>query len=159
MNGHNLHCLVQALKNCYLHLRQHGATAKTFLSAYFPAANKWADVTNEDISMALKTATTILDYPTAKGIPIKGIDMHSLRSGGANTLSLAGFSDTQIQKMGRWHGATFKEYIREELAFFSEGISKQMKQKFHFVNVTGNSFNNITDDLVATNYTVIATVE
>jgi hypothetical protein len=101
-------------------LHQHGATAKTFLSAYIPAANKLADVTNKDISMALKTAATVLNYPTAKGIPIKRIDTHSLRSGRANVLSLADFSDMQIQKMRRWHGATFKEYIREELTSFLE---------------------------------------
>ncbi len=51
------------------------------------------------------------------------IDTHLLRSGGANALSLAGYLDTQIQKMGRWQGATFKEYIREELAGFLEGMS------------------------------------
>jgi hypothetical protein len=50
--------------------------------------------------VALNQAATVLDYPIAKGIPIKRIDTHSLRSGGANNLSLAGFSDTQIQKMG-----------------------------------------------------------
>jgi hypothetical protein len=53
-----------------------------------------------------------------------------------------------MQKMGRWRGATFKEYIREELACFSEGMSIQMKKKFHFVNVAGNAFTDITDDLV-----------
>jgi len=39
------------------------------------------------------------------------VDTHSLRSGGANALALAGYTETQIQKMGRWKGATFKEYI------------------------------------------------
>ncbi len=104
-------------------------------------------------------AATVLNYPMAKGIPIEHINTHSLCSGGANTLSLAGFSDTQIPKTGRLRRATFKEYIREELASFSEGMSKQMKQKFHFVNVAGNSFNDITYDLVVMNYTVNATAE
>jgi hypothetical protein len=108
---------------------------------------------------ALKQAATVLDYPIAKGIPIKRIDTHSLRSGGANALSLAGFSDTQTQKMGRWRGATFKEYVREELASFSEGMSTKMKQKFHFVNVAGNSMNDITESIIASEYTVNATQE
>ena len=103
---------------------------------------------------ALKRAATVLDYPIAKGIPIKRINTHSLRSGGANALSLAGFSDTQIQKMGRWRGATFKEYVREELASFSEGMSTKMKQKFHFFNVAGNSMYDITENIIATKYTV-----
>jgi hypothetical protein len=70
------------------------------------------DITAENISRALKSvAAEELQYPTCKGIPIERINTHSLRSGGANALALAGYSDTQMQKMGRWWGATFKEYI------------------------------------------------
>ena len=106
------------------------------------------------MSKALKAAATVLEYPTPKGIPIDHIDTHSLRSGGANALSLSGYSDTQIQKMGRWRGATFKEYIREELVCFSEGMSKSMKKKFDFVNIAGNAFNTITDDLIDREYKI-----
>jgi hypothetical protein len=143
-----MHCPVRAIGRRYLHLRHNGATAKTFLSTYFPNSGQRSDISNEEITKALKTAATILEYPTVKGIPIDRIDTHSLRSGGTNALSLAGFSDTQIQKMGCWCGATFKEYIREELACFSEGMSTQMKKKFQFVNVAGNAFTDITDELV-----------
>ena len=115
--------------------------------AYFTEPTQSSDITNEDITVALKLAATILEYPTVKGIPIDRIDTHSLRSGGANALSLAGFSDTEIQKMGWWRGATFKEYIREELACFSEGMSTKMKQKFHYMNVAGNAFRDITAEL------------
>ena len=100
----------------------------------------------EDISRALKAAATELQYPTTKGIPIARINTHSLRSGGANALALAGYSDTQIQKMGRWRGATFKEYIREELACYARNMSKDMKRKFNFVNIAGNAFTDIPDD-------------
>jgi hypothetical protein len=100
-NGDKDHCPVRALGRRYLHLRHHGATAKMFLSAYYTESKQRADITNEDISIALKQAATILDYPTAKGIPIDRIDTHSLHSGGANALSLSGFLDTQIQKIGR----------------------------------------------------------
>jgi hypothetical protein len=110
-----------------------GADAKTYLSVYHDDKGTRGDITNEDISRALKVAATVLDYPNAKGIPIDRIDMHSLRSGGANALSLAGYSDTQIQKMGRWRGATFKEYIHEELACFLEGMSTSMKKQFNFI--------------------------
>jgi hypothetical protein len=100
------------------------------------------------VSIALKAAAATLDYPTAKGIPINRIDTHSLCSGGANALSLAGYSNTQIQKMGRWRGATFKEYICKELACFSEGMSTRMKPKMDFVNVAGNMLTSITDELL-----------
>ncbi len=76
---------------------------------------------NENNSKGLKMAATLLHYPTMQGILIERIDTHSLRSGGANALALSGYSDTQIQKMGSWKGATFKEYICEELACYSAG--------------------------------------
>ncbi len=87
-----------------------------------------------------------MQYPTTKGIPIERINTHSLRSGGANALALAGYSDTQIQKLGQWRGATFKEYIWEELACYATGMLKDMKQNFNFVNIAGNAFTDINKD-------------
>jgi hypothetical protein len=45
--------------------------------------------------------------------------------------------------MGRWRGATFKEYIREELACYARNMSRDMKRKFKFVNIAGNAFTEI----------------
>jgi hypothetical protein len=135
-------CSVRALGRRYIHIRQHGGTAKTTLSSYW-SDGKRGDVTAEHISKALKPAAMDLQYPTDKGIPITQINTHSLQSGGANALSLNGYSDTQIQKMGQWHRATFKEYIREELATYSRNMSRDMKRKFNFVNIAGNAFTEI----------------
>ena len=66
------------------------------------------DLNAKDMSAALKFATTPLNYLSLKGIPIDRVETHSLRYGGANTLSLAGYSNRDIQKMGRWRGETFK---------------------------------------------------
>ena len=104
------------------------------------------------MSRHLKLAAGLLNYPTRKGIPIKRVDTHSLRGGGANALALSDFSDTQIQKMGRWCGATFKEYIREELANFLDGMSKAMKTTFNFMNVAGNAFQDITHMVLTMEY-------
>ena len=138
-NGEEYFCPVRALARHFIHIRQHGGSAKSFLSSYWTNGIR-ADVKAEDISRALKAAATELQYPTTKGIPIARINTHSLRSGGANALALAGYSDTQIQKMGRWRGATFKEYIREELACYARNMSRDMKCKFNFVNIAGNAF-------------------
>ncbi len=110
------------------------------------------DVCGEDISKELKLAATILQYPTTRGIPIERIDMHSLWSGSANALALLGYSDTQIQKMGRWKGATFKEFICEELACYSAGMTTNMKQNFKFVNISGNAYHDITTKCVKEDY-------
>jgi hypothetical protein len=109
-------------------------------------------VTAEHISQALKVAVATLNYPAQKGIPIDHVDTHSLRSGGANVLALSGFTDMQIQKMVRWKGATFKEYMQDELACFSAGMLTSMKRKFDFVNIAGNAFNTITDALIDREY-------
>jgi hypothetical protein len=47
--------------------------------------------------MGLKSAATTLNYPEENDIPIELVDTHSLRGGGANALSLAGYSDRDIQ--------------------------------------------------------------
>ncbi len=81
-----------------------------------------------------------LQYPTNKGILI------SLHSSGPDALALVGYSNTQIQKMGPWHRAVFKEYIREELACYARGMSRDTKQKFNFVNIAGNAFTKINNE-------------
>jgi hypothetical protein len=88
-----------------------GVDMKTFLSAHYNDKGQRSDIINEDVSKALKVAATVLDYPMAKGISVDHIDTHLLQSGGTNALSVAGYSDTQSQKMDRWQGAAFKEYI------------------------------------------------
>ena len=138
-NGKTYNCPVRALGRRYRHLRAHRATAKTYLSAFWEEGLRY-DVTAEDIGVALKQAVAALEYPAVKGIPVERINTHSLHSGGANALALSGYSDTQIQKMGRWRGATFKEYIQEELACYAAGMSGDMKQKFNFVNIAGMHF-------------------
>ena len=150
-NGDPYFCPVRALGRRWTHISTHRGSRTTVLSSYW-MNNIQREVNAEHISRALKVAATMLQYPSKKGIPIQRVNTHSLRSGGANALSLAGYSDTQIQKMGRWRGATFKEYIREELACFSKGMSVDMKRNFKFVNIAGNAFHDVTDDIVLEEY-------
>ena len=122
MNGKAVHCPIRVLGRRVVHLRQHGASKSSFLSTFYHKGKRY-DVVGEYISKALKMKATLLEYPETRGIPIELVDTHSLRCGGANALALSGYSDTQIQKMIRWRGATFKEYIREQLTYYSEGMT------------------------------------
>jgi hypothetical protein len=54
----------------------------------------------------------------------------------------------KYEKMGRWKGETFKEYIREKLACYSAGMSTNMKCNLKFVNVSGNAHHDITTTCV-----------
>ncbi len=101
---------------------------------------------------ALKVVATVLEYPTAKGIPIDRIDTHSFRSGGANALSLSGFSDTQIQNKGTV-ARRYVQIIHPRRAV-CVGMSKSMKKKFNSVNIAGNALNTITNDMINREYEV-----
>ena len=151
INGDPYHCPVRALGRRVLHIRLHTTDYTTFLSAFFVNTTRF-DVTDRDIRTSVKQAAVALRYPELKGIPILRVDTHSLQSGGANALSLAGFSDREIQKMGRWRSATFKEYIREELACFSKGMSRKMRRRFVFVNIAGGVYTDITDQVIPLPY-------
>ena len=156
-NGDLYHCPVRALGRRYVHIRKHTNDTSTCLSSYFETSStstRRADVTDKNIRSELKLAAIALEYPALKGIPVDRIDTHSLRSGGANALALSGYSDREIQKMGRWRSATFKEYIREELNIYSMGMSKQMKRRFNFVNIAGGVYHDVTTATILTNYTV-----
>jgi hypothetical protein len=69
-NGKRWHFPVRALARRYLHLCNMGANSKTFLLAYYNDKGQRSNITNKDVSKALKVAATALDYPTAKGIPV-----------------------------------------------------------------------------------------
>ncbi len=143
-NGNLLLCPVCALGRQYLHFEPTEPRKKTIISAYYHEGKRF-DVTSDHVSGALKTAATVLEYPILKGIPMEQVNTHSLRSGGAKALALSGYSDMQIQKMGCWRGATFKECVQNELACFSTGMSWDMQKKFGFVNIAGNAFSDSTD--------------
>ena len=78
-------------------------------------------------------------------------------------LALSGYSDTQIQKMGRWKGASFKEYIQEDLACYSGGMSRDMKISFGFMNISAGSKRDVivdvTNNMTVTDYNTVAWTE
>ena len=119
------------------------------MSAYW-AEGKRKDLNAENMSASLKFSATALNYPSLKGIPIDRLDTYSLRYVGSNALSLAGYSDRDIQKMVRRRGENFKEYIREELHCFAEGISTAMKKHFKIFNIAGGAYIKLVDVTITT---------
>ena len=126
-NGDEIFSPVKALGMRLVFIRKKMKNKKTYLSAYW-MEGKRKYLNADNMSAALKFATTALNYPYLKVIPLDRVDNHSLRSGGVNALLLAGYSDRDKQKMGRWRGETFKDYIREDLHCFLEVMSTAMKQ-------------------------------
>ena len=48
----------------------------------------------------------------------------------------------------------FKEHICEELACYSEGMTKNIKQNFKFVNVSGNTCHDVTEKCLEDDYNI-----
>jgi hypothetical protein len=51
-------------------------------------------------------------YLTFAGLNLKNYKSHSFRIGAATTAWAKGFSEEQIQQIGRWNSEAFKKYIR-----------------------------------------------
>jgi hypothetical protein len=152
-NGDEIFCPVRAIGRRFIHIRNHmWGNWNTTLSSVWNEKGKRGDVTDKIIRKGLKLAATALEYPERRGIPIERVDTHSLRIGGANALHLAGYSDREIQKKGRWRGETFKEYVREQLSVFSEGMSRKMSKKFEFVNIEGGVCHDISRTVIGMAY-------
>ena len=91
-------CPIRALARRVIHIRLHTRSDNAFLCSYWDDVGR-GDVTDNNIRFAVKFAATSLRYPD-RGIPIDRVDTHSLRSGGACALKLAGYDDIDIMKMG-----------------------------------------------------------
>mmetsp|Transcript_36829 Transcript_36829/g.82805 ORF Transcript_36829/g.82805 Transcript_36829/m.82805 type:complete len:416 (-) Transcript_36829:347-1594(-) len=150
VNGESYYCPVKALARRVLHIRAHSDDVSLGLHTFFNNKSEF-NITDADIRAALKFAAKQLNYPE-RGIPIDRIDTHSLRCGGANALSLAGYSDRAIMKMGRWQSKTFLEYISSQLSEFSQGMSVSMSKVLNFVNVEGGVCHDITNIAINTEY-------
>ncbi len=78
----------QALTHWVIRIWEHVANPKTFLLVYFIWGHHF-DITDHNISAALKVAALALGYPVI-GFPMECINTQPLHSGGTNSLSLAG---------------------------------------------------------------------
>jgi len=64
------------------------------------------------------------------------IGTHSIRSGGAMAMKLAGIDDVTIQLLGRWKSNSFLKYIRKEVAQFTSSISNRMLENELFTHIS-----------------------
>ena len=135
--GAGLACPVRAIGRRIVHIRQHSKSGNAFLCAYWDKVGL-GNVTDNNIRFAIKFAARMLDYE-ARGIPLDRVDTHSLHSGGACALALAGYKDREIMKMGRWSptSTSFMEYIQQQLSTFSAGMSANMSKVAMFTNMEG----------------------
>ena len=87
-----------------------------------------------EINSALKAAVLRLDMKK-HGFEAAQISSHSLRAGGAMALHLNKVPTHTIRKMGRWSSDTFLDYIHEQIAVFSAGLSTAMGNTIFYHNI------------------------
>ena len=88
-NGDEKFSPMRALGRRFVSIWKKVKNKKTHLPEYW-MERKRKDLNADNMSEALKFATTAFNYPYLKWIPIDRVDTHSLISGRANELSFAG---------------------------------------------------------------------
>ena len=127
-------CPVKALAFRVHHILTNKGHDDTLLCSYTDENAEWHTVTSKDIVTAVRTATTTLQLQH-QAIDPNLVGAHSLRAGGATALKLAGASDIDIKKYGRWSSLTFTQYIHTQIAHLSSGVSSKMSKVVPFVNI------------------------
>jgi hypothetical protein len=92
-------------------------------------------ITASEIRSAIHIGATN-DHLIASGYTMARIGSHSLRSGGAMHLKLAGYDNDIIQKLGRWSSNTYLHYIQTQIGQLTAGVAQRMAAmslRFHIV--------------------------
>ena len=127
-------CPVQAVARRVHHILENNGNSHSCICDYFTPTVGWRHVRPTELQIALQRAVLALDLKS-NGIDVSLISLHSFRAGGAMALKLAGYSDTTIMKFGRWKSLTFLQYIHNQIAHISTGVSKSMSTKLDYTNI------------------------
>jgi hypothetical protein len=91
-------------------------------------------ITSKQVLTALRAACTVVGSARL-GFEPHEVGTHSLRSGAAMEMYLAGVPVYTIMLIGRWSSDAFLRYIRKQVEQFSQHVAKQMLtfRSFHTV--------------------------
>jgi hypothetical protein len=117
-----------------IHALQHLPT-NTPLGSFRDEHMRIHRITADEIRGVIHLAA-VQDSLEAQGYTITRIGTHSLRSGGAMHLKLAGYDNDIIQKLGRWSSNTYLQYIQTQIGQLTAGVAQRMANvslRFHIV--------------------------
>ena len=104
---------------------------KVNLTQQSNSSSKLIEITSNRIRTKLRAAATVIGA-VSLGFKAMDIGTHSIRSGAAMALFLAGTPCLTIMIIGRWRSDAFLRYIRKHVATFSINLSTSMLQSEHF---------------------------
>ena len=87
-----------------------------------------------DIRLVLRQGA-IDDALEASGYDLSRIGSHSLRSGGAVVLKLAGHNSNTIEKLGRWSSDTYLTYIQTQIGQLTAHVASTINSQLRYVCV------------------------
>ena len=127
---------VTAAARRFLHLRSHDADLDTPLCTYYTTpGGPPSSVSSRHITATLRIEAKKIGFQKLGFYPHE-IGSHSLRSGGAMTLHLAGVSEHTIKIIGRWRSDAFLIYLQGQIASFTKGVAAAMAKVQWFKHTT-----------------------
>jgi hypothetical protein len=119
----------------YLLNELRGLPPSTPIGSFMDLNNNLQQVTSAEIRSAVQLGAHY-DNLVAQGYTLSRIGTHSIRSGGAMHLKLAGYDNDIIQKLGRWSSNTYLTYIQSQIGQLTAGVARRMASialRFHIV--------------------------
>ena len=104
------------------------------ISTVFHKTKQPTRVSDRDITIAVRWGA-VVDGLLSRGYTLRRVSSHSLRSGGAMALKLAGESSDTIMRVGRWTSNTYMMYIHAQIGALAKGLAWRMSKHHTFHNV------------------------
>ena len=131
---------VSAAARRFIHLRSNNADLDTPICTYYTSHGSTpSSIPSRHITATLCTTAIKLGFQKL-GFYSHEIGSHSLRSGGAMTLHLAGVPEHTIKIIGRWRSDAFLIYLQGQIATFTQGVAAAMAKVRWFKHTTAPSF-------------------
>jgi hypothetical protein len=112
----------------------------TPIGTYRTRNNQTAQVQATAIRTAIRVGA-LGDGLASAGYDLNQLGSHSLRSGGAMALHMAGCNADTIKITGRWSSNTYLRYIQSQMGETTEGLAQKMAHapKFQYVGRRANN--------------------
>eukprot|EP00978_Attheya_sp_CCMP212_P027189 scaffold90872_cov65-Attheya_sp.AAC.5 len=113
---------------------------------YNPNTEKLSYLSSVDMCICPRTAASSILGIAKLSFNPEDIGTHSLRSGAAMAMDLAGVPVYTIMIVGRWSRDAFLRYICKQVEMFSHNVSIRMIQNDHFFTTPDYSPNQSSTD-------------
>jgi hypothetical protein len=111
-----------------------GATTECTLNTYANSAGKLCQLSSKTVLAKLRAVVQCMGKDRL-GYGPEEIGTHSIRSGAAMAMYLAGVPVYTIMLLGRWSSDAFLRYIRRQVQEFSKGVSRRMITSAEFFTI------------------------